>query len=82
MSDAPSGRKPTEPAKKGIAIRLSVNRRLEAGDELFDRVLGRMEHMERRRRYRRMLLGCAIWTLVIAAVVAAIVFGPRLFIEL
>lgn len=77
MADSPTEPVPAKPLKGEIAARISLNRRLEAGDELFDRVLGRIERIERKRRIRRFLIFGLIWIALAALGVCAVMFGPE-----
>jgi len=77
MADLPVEPVPAKPLKGDIAARISLNRRLEAGDELFDRVLGRIEGLERKRRIRKILIFGFFWIVVIAIGASAVIFGPQ-----
>lgn len=77
MAETPTEPAPANKSKTEISARISLNRRLEAGDELFDRVLGRIERLERTRRFRRLLIYLSVWIILIAAAICAVYFGSQ-----
>jgi hypothetical protein len=75
MPNPPPDPRVAKSAKSEVALRISRNRRLEAGDELFDKVLDRMERIERRRRFRWLMVYLLILVLIVTAAVLLVIFS-------
>lgn len=78
MTQPPLEPEVPKPRKNEIATRIAINRRLEAADELFDRVLNRMEDIERSRRLRRRIFFTVLWLAAITAAVVAVAYSAKI----